>query len=37
VEIKNPYPMKLTLNLLTALLLTPQASSIAEYDTIIAE
>ena len=29
--------MKLTLNLLIALILTPLASSIAEYDTTIAE
>jgi|GEM_PF-5214511 len=34
---RNPYSMKLTLNLLTILLLTPQASSIAECDTTAAE
>jgi hypothetical protein len=34
---RNPYSMKLTLKLLTALWLAPQAYSIAECDTTAAE
>jgi hypothetical protein len=37
VEIRNPYPMKLTLKLLTAFHFAPLTHSIAEYDTTAAE